>query len=151
MPDDTDIILPAKVARAIEHFVDTRDADKAAMLANLEPDVFRRWMRKRAVRNQINHKIDLVDQACAELRARARVLTVDKLDSSLVDILDSKDKKATFGARIKAIELGYKRHGALTEKMEHSGKDGAPLTFQLVRIGAKKDEGGDGGAPATAA
>lgn len=145
--DDTEIILPAKVARAIEHYIDSRDPDKAAMLASMDPVEFRRWMRKRVVRDKINHKIELVDQACAELRARARVLTVDKLDSVIVGILDGKDKRAA----LKAAELGYKRHGALQEKMEHSGKDGAPLTFQLVRIGRKDDGGGNSGAPATAA
>lgn len=148
--DDTEIILPAKVARAIEHYIDSRDPDKAAMLASMDPVEFRRWMRKRVVRDKINHKIELVDQACAELRARARVLTVDKLDATLLEILDAKGKNSSY-PKVKALELGYKRHGALQEKMEHSGKDGAPLAFQLVRIGRKDDGGGNSGAPATAA
>jgi hypothetical protein len=123
---------------AIEHYVDTRDPDRAAGLAGMEPKEFRRMMKHEDVAAIIQKKLDLVDQANAQWRAQARVLTVDRLDAALAESITKFTGAKTLRDRVKAIEIGYKRHGALKEKMEHSGEGGGPLVFELVRLGGKK-------------
>lgn len=132
-----DGVFSAQLQFAIEHYVDCRDQARAALLARMEPGDFIRAMRRRDVKAEIQRKVDMIDQANAILRAAARNLTTDKLDSTLVEILDS--KKAPSNVKVRAVEVGYKRYGMLKEKHEHSGADGAPLAFELVRIGAKKE------------
>lgn len=142
--------LSPQLQCAIEHYVDTRDPDRAAQLARMEPKEFRRFMKHEDVAALIQKKVDLVDIANAQVRAQARVLTVDKLDASLVEVLTKFKGAKTLRERVKAIEIGYKRHGALREKMEHSGEGGGPLVFELVRLGGKKpaSERGDNGTAA---
>ncbi len=151
-----DGVFSAQLHFAIEHYVDTRDQIEAALLARMEPALFIRAMRRKDVKAEIQRKLDMIDQANALLRAAARQLTADKLDSTLVDVLDVDPKETitvgertvtransnVLAAKVKAVEVGYKRYGMLKEKMEHTGKDGAPVAFELVRIGSKKEPDG---------
>lgn len=133
-------LLPAKIQYAIEFYLDTRDIGKAALAANMDPAEFAKAMETDQVKAEIDRKLDFIDQAAAELRAKARILTADKLDATLVDVLNTKSKNLS--PKVKALELGYKRHGLLKEKVEHSGENGGPVTFQLVRIGSRSDANG---------
>lgn len=144
--------LSPQLQYAIEHYVDTRDPDRAAKLAGMEPKEFRRFMRHEDVAALIQKKLDLIDLANAQMRTQARALTLDKIDAELLQVFKFKGPK-TLRERVKACEIAYKRHGALTEKHEHAGEGGGPLVFELVRLGGKKkpgNEGGDGGATAAA-
>lgn len=131
-------VFSAKLQYAIEHYIDTRDPDRAAALAGMDPAEFRRLMKHSDVKAEIKKKLDFIDIAMAEVRAKARILTADKLDASLVEVLDG--VKVPANAKVRAIEVGYKRHGMLVEKSEVSGAGGAPLAFELVRIGGRKSD-----------
>jgi len=37
------------------------------------------------------------------------------------------------------LSTAYKRFGMLKEKVENTGANGAPMAFELIRIGAKKE------------
>jgi len=85
-------------------------------------------------------QLEQIEQAKAEIRARARGLTEDLLDSHTVALLDSKETPAA----VKATLLGtaYKRFGMLKEKVENTGANGAPMAFQLIRLSGKKESDG---------
>ena len=141
------INLPSKVQLAIECWLDlpardhTKTVTKVAEMVGLDPEILRGYWRKPGVRAIIDAKLDQVEMAKAEIRARARGLTEDLLDSHTVALLDSKDTPPA----VKATMLGtaYKRFGMLKEKVENTGANGAPIAFELVRIGAKNTGGDD--------
>lgn len=138
-------ILPWKAQRAIEYYLDmperdlTTCVDVAGRKAGMAPNEFRAYFNQPAVQEIIKKKADLIDQAVAERRAAARVLTEDFLDANTVSILE--DKGAPANAKVRMIEVGYRRFGMLTDKVENTGKGGAPMAFELVRIGARKANG----------
>lgn len=135
-------ILPWKVRLAIEHYVDmpggdlTTSVDIAARHAGMAPNEFRAYFKQPAVQEIIQKKLDLLDEKLAERRAAARVLTEDFLDVNTVAILE--DKEAPAAAKVRMIEVGYRRFGMLTDKVENTGKGGAPMAFQIIRLGQKK-------------
>lgn len=53
-------------------------------------------------------------------------------------------KKLVFASKIKALELAMKHLGMLTDKVEHSGKDGGPLEVTVKLVREVAEEQGDG-------
>lgn len=129
--------LSPKILRAIEHFLDSRDLEKAGPLAGFKPGEIAEIWKRPEVEAEVNRRVDIEDQAYAEIRGRARKLSVDQLDTKLIEILDGK-AESTVTARVRALEIGYKRFGALIEKRENTGAGGEPMAFQIVRVGQKK-------------
>ena len=140
------IHLPSKVQLAIECWLDlpardhTKTVTKVAEMVGLDAEILRGYWRKPSVREIIDAKLEQIEQAKAEIRARARGLTEDLLDSHTVVLLDSKETPAA----VKATLLGtaYKRFGMLKEKVENTGANGAPMAFQLIRLSGKKESDG---------
>ena len=140
------IHLPSKVQLAIECWLDlpsrdhTKTVTKVAEMVGLYAEILRGYWRKPSVREIIDAKLEQIEQAKAEIRARARGLTEDLLDSHTVALLDSKETPAA----VKATLLGtaYKRFGMLKEKVENTGANGAPMAFQLIRLSGKKESDG---------
>lgn len=138
-------ILPWKAQRAIEYYLDmperdlTTCVDVAGRKAGMAPNEFRAYFNQPAVQEIIKKKADLIDQAVAERRAAARVLTEDFIDAQTVALLDAPGEKAT-SARVRMLEIAYKRFGMLIEKHENSGAGGAPMAFQIIRLGQKKEQ-----------
>jgi len=140
------IHLPSKVQLAIECWLDlpardhTKTVTKVAEMVGLDAEILRGYWRKPSVREIIDAKLEQIEQAKAEIRARARGLTEDLLDSHTVALLDSKKTPAA----VKATLLGtaYKRFGMLKEKVENTGANGAPMAFQLIRLSGKKESDG---------
>jgi hypothetical protein len=140
------IHLPSKVQLAIECWLDlpardhTKTVTKVAEMVGLDAEILRGYWRKPSVREIIDAKLEQIEQAKAEIRARARGLTEDLLDSHTVALLDSKETPAA----VKATLLGtaYKRFGMLKEKVENTGANGAPMAFQLIRLSGKKESDG---------
>ena len=149
------LILPAKVQRAIEYWLDmpvrdyTKTVEKAAALADIDIDILRRYWKQPPVREIIDKKLEQIDLAAAEMRARARVLTEDHLDAATLDILQAELVAVGAHAKVKMIEVGYRRFGMLRDKVEATGAGGAPLAFQIVRIGQKKEDDGTGNVPSS--
>lgn len=99
--------LSPQLQCAIEHYVDSRDPDRAAKLAGMEPKEFRRFMKHEDVAALIQKKLDLIDKATAQVVAQARLLNVYFLDQHLVKAA----KKGAARGDVRAIELGYERIG----------------------------------------
>jgi len=135
MPRNTDLPLCAKFQRFIQHYIDTKDIDKAGLLAGMDSDDARRCYRTKDVRAAIDKQVEIIDREYAIQRAKSRNLTAEKLDAHLVQSVE----KENGIARVRAMELGYKRLGLIRDKVEHTGEGGGPLVFQLERIGAKVD------------
>jgi hypothetical protein len=139
--------LPSKVHLAIECWLDlpardhTKTVTKVAEMVGMQPAILIGYWRKPSVRAIIDAKLEQIEQAKAEIRARARGLTEDLLDSHTVALLDSKETPAAVKATM--LNTAYKRFGMLKEKVENTGANGAPMAFELVRIGAKKTGGDD--------
>jgi len=135
--------LPAKVQLAIECWLDLPARDhtvtvtKVARVVGLKPAILAGYWRKPSVRAIIDAKLEQIEQAKAEIRARARGLTEDLLDSHTVALLDSTETPAAVKATM--LSTAYKRFGMLKEKVENTGANGAPMAFELIRIGAKKE------------
>jgi hypothetical protein len=136
------IIFPPKLRLVIEHYLDIwpRDKKAAALKGGMEPAEFERHFHSPGVFQYIQKQEEAIDEAKAQLRAKARVLTEDHLDAALVGIL-AENAEGTTSARVKAVEVGYKRFGMLIEKKELTGGKGAPLAFELVRLGPPKKAG----------
>ncbi len=132
------LIFPAKLRLAIEYYLDTIPRDKkiAAERANMDPEEFKKHFRSPGVYQYIQEHEEKIDNAACALRAKARVLCEDYLDEKTVEFLDAPGEKAT-APRAKMIETGYKRFGMLIDKVESTGKGGAPLAFEVIRIGGK--------------
>lgn len=125
-------VLNAKVQRAIEHYVDCRDIDRAEELAGMEKGDFARAFKRSEVQEIINRKIEAVDQAVAIARANARTLTVDHLDEKLVEAIDAGIKKGD----VKAIELGYERIGMRRDgnfmTQAQSSEQTRPMVYRVL-------------------
>ena len=138
--------LPAKVQLAIECWLDlptrdhTKTVTKVAEMVGLEPSFLLGYWRKPSVRAIIDERLDQIERARAEIRARARGLTEDLLDSHTVALLDSPGTPPAVKATM--LNTAYKRFGMLKEKVENTGANGAPMAFQLVRLGGKKESDG---------
>lgn len=104
---DEPVIFSGKLNRAIEYFVDCRDPEKAALLADMDPVQFRRFMKHEDVKQKIDKKIDLIDKATAELVAKSRMLSALFLDQHLI----MATKKGAARGDVRALELGYERIG----------------------------------------
>ncbi len=130
-------IFPAKLRLVIQRYLDTepRSYSKAAQQAGMEMSELNAYLKQQSIRDYIKAQEDLIDEKTAELRALARVLTQDHLDSETVKILES--ASTPVNAKVRMIEVGYRRFGMLKDKVEATGAGGAPLAFQLVRIGQK--------------
>jgi hypothetical protein len=133
------LIFPAKLRLAIEYYLDTmpRNRKIAAEKANMDPEEFDKHFRSPGVYQYIQALEAKIDEAACELRAKARVLCEDYLDRKTIEFLEAAGEKAT-APRAKMIETGYKRFGMLIDKVENTGKGGAPLAFQIIRLGQKK-------------
>ena len=108
------ICFPPKLKLAIERYLDTepRDPDKAAELAGMPREEFRKHLKSPGVIVYVQQREEWIDREAARFRARARVLGVHFLDSKLVIA-------ATVGAKkgdTDAIELGYERLGMRRDK-----------------------------------
>jgi phage terminase small subunit len=97
-----------------------------------------RMLRNDKVRSEIERLLD--DPIGKRNETRARVLEeLEKLayTDDAIDIKEDKDGNILEVSRkdkIKAIELLMRMHGLMTEKVELSGKDGAPLLeVKIVR------------------
>jgi hypothetical protein len=130
--------FPAKLRLAIQRYLDTepRSWSIAAKQADMSFNELIQFLKQDAIREYIQKQEEMIDEKVAELRARARVLTQDHLDAATVDMLESVTAPAN--AKVKMIEVGYKRFGLLREKVEATGAGGGPLVFELVRIGTRK-------------
>jgi hypothetical protein len=141
--DPDPLIFPPKLRLALQFYLDTepRDAKKASSRAHMDVEEFKKHLHSPGVREWLRKQEDLIDEKVAELRARARVLTQDHLDAAIVDLLESKTTPAAVKATV--ITTGCRRFGMLKDKVENTGANGAPMAFQLVRIGIKKNGDAD--------
>lgn len=104
---------PAKQAQQfVTFYVNHRDLKLAACQAKLDPDMGPKLYRVPKIRKMIDSKILLIDVENAKLKAQADRLTVDRLDSALVEEVDSKKNGHI---RVRAIELGYRRTGLIRD------------------------------------
>jgi hypothetical protein len=134
------MIFPPKLRLALQYYLDTypRDAGAASDKASMEREEFKAHLHSPGIREWLREQEDMIDEKLAELRAKARIFTEDHLDSKAAEILDSATTLPS--VKVKLIEVGYRRFGMLRDKVEATGAGGAPLTFQLVRIGSGKKE-----------
>ena len=131
--------FPPRLRLALQYYLDTvpRDKERAAKRAGLDVDEFRKHLCSPGVLDYLRDQEALIDEKLAELRAKARKLTEDQLDAATVDVLESAATPPP--QKVRMIEVGYRRFGMLKDKVEATGANGAPLAFQLVRIGQKKE------------
>lgn len=134
--DQFDLSRP--IARAIECYVNTRDLEKAAAYADMSEKRLKKIFRQPEIRAEIDKRILNLDKALAESMAKSALLTLERVDAETIKVFDSSLLSETMSARVRLIDTAYKRFGALTEKREVAGAGGAPLTFEVVRMGSKK-------------
>ena len=138
------LLLPAKVQLAIEYWLDMpgrdlkKTLDRACEKVSLDPNVLRWYLKQENVRAIVDAKLEKMELAMAARRAEARVLSEDYLDAHTVKVLE--DKATPSPQQVRMIEVGYKRFGMLKDKVEATGAGGAPLAFELVRIGVRKKD-----------
>jgi hypothetical protein len=132
-------IFPPKLRRVLQYYLDTwpRDLDKAALRAWMRPEEFREHLKSPGVKEYLRREEEKIDEKAADRRAEARVLTEDHLDAMTVKILE--DQTIPASQKVRMIEVGYRRFGMLKDKVEATGAGGAPLAFEIIRIGSKKD------------
>jgi hypothetical protein len=138
-------IFPPKLRRVLQYYLDTwpRDLDKAARAAWMLPDEFREHLKSPGVKEYLRREEEKIDEKAADRRAEARVLTEDHLDAMTVGILENPTIPPA--QKVRMIEVGYRRFGMLKDRVEATGAGGAPLAFELIRIGQKKEHDGDSG------
>ncbi|MGA7885243.1 MAG: hypothetical protein WCA44_05825 [Acidobacteriaceae bacterium] len=136
------MIFPPKLRLALQYYLDTvpRDKERAAKRAGMDVDEFRKHLYSPGVIDYLRDQEALIDEKAAELRARARVLSEDRLDAATLEVLDSAATPPP--QKVRMIEVGYRRFGMLKDKAEVTGANGAPLPFQLIRITGRKDDDG---------
>lgn len=138
------LLLPAKVQLAVEYWLDMpgrdlkKTLDRACEKVSLDPNVLRWYLKQENVRAIVDAKLEKMELAMAARRAEARVLSEDYLDAHTVKVLE--DKATPSPQQVRMIEVGYKRFGMLKDKVEATGAGGAPLAFELVRIGVRKKD-----------
>lgn len=99
--------LSPKIQRAIEHYFDCRDVAKAGILAGFEQGEFVDIWKRSEIKEEIERRERIEDEALAMVRAHARRLTADYLDEHLVTAVKVGAEKGD----TKALELGYERLG----------------------------------------
>ncbi len=142
MPPDPSA-FPPKLLRAIQYYLDIepRDVARAAQRGNMTLDEFKAYLKTPGVKEYLKQQEDLIDVQVANMRARARILTEDHLDAITADMLDSVFTPAAVRAQV--LNTGYKRFGMLKDKVEATGAGGAPIAFELIRIGGRKTSESD--------
>lgn len=133
-------IFPAKLLRALQHYLDTepRDIASAAKRGNMALEEFKAYLKTPGVKEYLEQEEAKIDEAVANMRARARILTEDHLDAATVEVLTSASTPAP--QKVRMIEVGYRRFGMLKDKAEVTGAGGAPMAFQLIRMQGRKDD-----------
>jgi hypothetical protein len=133
MPNE--LPFPGTTNRFIAYYTDTEDLARAAIQAGLSYAKARKLYRDKAVRAEIDRRLDKLHNTQAVLIAKARLLTEDRLDACLVKSLKTEKGMVL----VRSVELGYKKMGLLRDKVEHTGEGGGPVVFTLKRIaGAEK-------------
>jgi hypothetical protein len=135
-------IFPPRLRLTLQYYLDNepRDPERAAKKGGMDILEFKKHLHSPGVRLWLKEQEDLIDEKMAELRAKARMLTQDHLDAATVQVLESKE--TPHPQKVRMIEVGYRRFGMLKDRVEATGAGGAPLAFQLVRIGSKKESDG---------
>lgn len=111
VPSD-DLPPSSQVMKFVTFYVAHRDLKLAACQAYLLPEMGAKLYRDKKVRALIDRKTLLLDVEEAKLKAKANLLTVDRLDATLIDLLG---KKENGHVRLRATELGYKRTGLIKD------------------------------------
>ena len=102
--------FPGNVWAFIYAYVAIRDKEKAALRARFRPTDGRRLFRVPAVYAEIRRLIDQQDKETAKLIGSSNKLTVEYLDTAMVETIENLEPSH---ARVKAIELAYTRTGVL--------------------------------------
>ena len=102
--------LPGNVWAFIYAYVSLRDKEKAAMRARFRPGAGRKLFAVPAIYSEIKRLIDQQDKETAKLIAASNKLTVEFLDTAMVETIENLEPSH---AKVKAIELAYTRTGVL--------------------------------------
>lgn len=95
------------INRFVSYYVDLEDLAKAAIQTGLSFSAAQKLYRDKAVRAEIDRRLDKLHGEEAKLRAKARQITVIYLDDKLVEAV----KHGAAKGDTKALELGYQRVG----------------------------------------
>lgn len=125
-----DLPFDGTTNRFIVFYAQYRDLERAAKAVHITLPQAKRLYRKPDVRAEIDIRINVVDAELAKLEAKAIWLNEAKLDETLLDMLDTEKGNP----RARALELGYKKLGLVSDKVQHTGENGGPMVFTLRRI-----------------
>lgn len=110
VPKDDALPPAAQVQRFVTFYVGTRDLKEAACKANLQPEMGEKLYKNDRVRKLIDHQILLANVESAKLRAKANMLTVDRVDAALVGQIQKKDRVPP-----EMFKIAYGRVGLLKD------------------------------------
>jgi hypothetical protein len=127
------MIFPPKLRLALQFYLDVlpRDAEKAAQRVGMDPEEFKMHLHSPGVHEWLVKQEQMIEEKCAEYRAMARILSVDFLDTSLVECVTVAAKRG----ESKPLELGYERIGMRRDDNFMSQQQASPQTRpQVYRV-----------------
>lgn len=103
----SELPIPAKESRFVHYYVETRDLEKAALLAGFKTATWGlRLYKQPRIREEIDRRIGVVELEQAKLKAADVILTERILDKELLEIIQL-DPKAFAREKLNALKFGY--------------------------------------------
>ncbi len=96
--------------RFIERYVSTEDIKAAAETARIRLSEAKRLLKEQRIQNEISARTRATDDVVAKHIATARLLTIDAVDASIIEVLQAPMViKGVPAARVSAAKLAYGR------------------------------------------